>query len=207
MNGEILERLIRDIYGPGGLKDRLGELERMPFMTPGKMNNIEDRIDAIDDRLDDLEAEIGENPQGSSASVAERIAGIKSDADVPADLMSITASGPKIGIMNYMGARMNNIADDSVREITPGNTIGIILIAARDRDYGEVYGLAAYRVASRPFVQGIALSPGVEVGVGVPTGTTGTDGKVGIYAATTGKIYIENRFGSLISLNIVLFGE
>lgn len=58
MNGEILERLIRDIYGPGGLKDRLGELERMPFMAPGKMNHIEDGIDAIDDRLDDLETGI-----------------------------------------------------------------------------------------------------------------------------------------------------
>jgi len=34
-----------------------------------------------------------------------------------------------------------------------------------------------------------------EVGTGVPTGTTGTSGNMGVYAHTDGKIYIENRRG------------
>ena len=38
-----------------------------------------------------------------------------------------------------------------------------------------------------------------EVGTGVPTGTTGTDGFVGIYAHTDGKIYVENRVGFAVN--------
>lgn len=100
-------------------------------------------------------------------------------------------------------------ADDAVLTIALGGDVfaGAALIHANSAGVGA--GLVFFRSASTAsFVRVVtsinsffALGDGV-----VPTGTTGTDGRVNI-GAVDGNLYIENRSGNTWFFNTTIFGR
>ena len=109
----------------------------------------------------------------------------------------------RIGENNLVGSSQT-IADDAVYSFTPGATIGIVEISPRAISYADCWGKAAYRATSTVFTTKMYGSAVVDVSTGVLTGTTGVNGHVTISAHTDGKIYIENRRGTAISIGILL---
>ena len=91
------------------------------------------------------------------------------------------------------------VADDAVTSFTPGSNRGMIFLGGDSTHMGA----AGYvcRSGSTQETYLLLNSAGTfAVGTGVPTGTTGTDGKFNIFAASAdGKIYFENRLGGSFS--------
>jgi len=101
--------------------------------------------------------------------------------------------GSSIGI-----AVVEGLADDAVTSFTPRSNRGMIFAGGDSTHMG-----AAGYVCRTPSTQETYLllnSAGTfAVGTGVPTGTTGTDGKFNIFASSNGNIYFENRLGGSFS--------
>lgn len=124
-----------------------------------------------------------------------------------ATLLTDLGGAPKIGTLNYSGTAVT-INDDSVYSFTPGRQIGVMLLYGRSAGYYGLHAIVSYRVLSTGYSLKILGHANVAVTTGALTGTTGVDGNVTVSAShADGKLYIENRYGSAISLGIVLLGE
>ena len=53
-----------------------------------------------------------------------------------------------------------------------------------------------------PNAQAISVQANINVTTGILNGTTGTNGKITVSAASDGKIYIENRLGGAINISV-----
>ncbi len=189
----------------------------MPASYPGSVKSFTTKVDGVDDvqaahvndlqlEVEAVETELGANPKGTSASVSEKITGVKSSAG-SADVLNISAAGASLGLKNYSGTNIT-ILDNGVYSFTPGKIIGVLLIYGRDSGYFGVHGIVSYRVAATHFTLKIAGHAGLAVATGALTGTTGVDGNVTVSAnSADGKVYIENRHGLTINIGIVLLGE
>jgi hypothetical protein len=92
-------------------------------------------------------------------------------------------------------ARNVTIADDAVATITPLNADGFIKFWFRGTSgaYAEAY----FKVGASPAAgKTSAGGAAAVVGTGVPTGTTGVDGNLTLFAAADSNLYIENRTGA-----------
>ena len=189
----------------------------MPASYPGSVKSFTTKVDGVDDvqaahvndlqlEVEAVETELGANPKGTSASVAAKIAGVKSDAGA-SDVLNISSGGTRLNSGNYSGVAVT-ISDDAVYSFTPGQSIGVVLIYARHVSYNQVHGIVVYRTTSTHFTYKILGHAQLAVTAGALTGTTGVDGNVTVSAnAGDGKLYIENRHGMAISIGVVLLGE
>lgn len=189
----------------------------MPASYPGSVKSFTTKVDGVDDvqaahvndlqlEVNAIETELGTNPKKTSASVSEKIAGVKTVAAV-SDILSISAAGVFLGVNNYYGTNVT-INDDSVYSFTPGKSIGVLLIHSRNATYALIHGIVIYRTVVTGYTYKIAGHAQLAVTTGVLTGTTGVDGNITVSASDAdGKIYIENRHGVTISIGIVLLGE
>lgn len=103
------------------------------------------------------------------------------------------------------------INDAAVYTVDLSNVGGIagVLINARNSSYNTVNCLAQFRKSATAFCDIIVQSSNaVEVGSTgtTPTGTSGTNGKVTLFARENDTLYIENRRGSAISISLTFFG-
>jgi hypothetical protein len=129
----------------------------------------------------------------------------KSHSHTVADGSGAIASDQNISTTkNYQG-QTASINDDAATSFTPGAAAGIIVISHRNSAYSTAWGVVAYSTG-QPFTTALVVSANCNVTTGVLAGTTGTDGKMTVSAHTNGKLYIENRLGVTISINILTFG-
>lgn len=137
-------------------------------------------------------AAIGAHITGNKDLVipADGTAAIREVANVFGELVTVPA---------IMSGASGPILDDGVFSFTPSNNTGLIIIwnlmggvAAGNRT-----AIIAYRAVATANCALLAQpAASIEVAASALTGTTGTDGKVTVAAASDGKIYIENRSGS-----------
>jgi hypothetical protein len=96
-----------------------------------------------------------------------------------------------------------DVADDTVVSFVPRFSQGTIGI--RVNNFDDHTGSVAYRARGTGASSSINYGgANLEVGTGIPTGTTGTDGAVTIFTHTDLKIYIENRTNFTINLQTTL---
>ena len=143
-----------------------------------------------------------DHPQYVLMSGNQTVAGTKTFSTIPVLPSSDPTSDNQAARKAYADKMkpayvlMPSLSDDSVYSFTPSNAQGFILWRkAAGADGGA---LVAYDAVSTPYTVLIAGTPIMAVRTGALTGTTGTDGKITISAASDGKIYIENRYGSTI---------
>lgn len=84
------------------------------------------------------------------------------------------------------------LADDTATSFVPPSIKGSIKIYAQDA--ATTTGSAAYESSAVPECISLTAGGDFEVATGVLSGTTGTNDKVTVSAASDGKIYVENRF-------------
>ena len=121
------------------------------------------------------------------------------EVQVPSGLLELNG--------NDIGGTQVTIADDAVASITPPRKGGFMFVTCQgDLDYPQAVnaGVLYYDVGlsiqfNRQTFAGV--SGNVDIVNTDVTGTTGTDGKV-TYAAQTGVIKIENRYGSTLTFQI-----
>ncbi len=124
--------------------------------------------------------------------------------------------GFRIGYPAISGQGFNSrrvtIADDSVA-ITAApvtdKTVLMALVPTGVPGAGNPTGLYWLRCTGSPAATGVNASTttNVDVGTGILTGTTGTDGNLRINAANDGNIYIENRTGVSRTFVLTFFGN
>lgn len=179
---------------------------RLDTVEP-KVTTLEGKVATAETNIGTIQTQLGVNPQGSSANVAEKIAGLKTTATGGTIIMDLQAGGPKIGTLNYSGTQFT-MNDDTAIALDPGKIIGVFVIAARGASYKQAWAIGSYRVGSGAFIVPFVKDASVQTTVGTLTGTTGADGFVTIGVDTVpGKFYIENRLGMTISINFILLGE
>jgi len=97
------------------------------------------------------------------------------------------------------------INDQTFASFTPagGGAAGVLIIGANNDN--SCAALISYRAAAAGnYCVGIALGGNVNVATTALTGTTGTNGKLTVSAASDGKIYIENRRGTNLIFKVLL---
>jgi hypothetical protein len=130
---------------------------------------------------------------------------LKSEVDT-APLCSIEQNGTAIFPSFRSNVARPGVADDTVLSFTPPNTTsGVLLVTVENVQ--NAHALFFYRVNASPVVNAMFTGSLVTFLAGgtVPTGTTGTDGRLNI-SATNGAIYIENRLGSSAIIQWAAFG-
>ena len=99
----------------------------------------------------------------------------------------------------------HSLSDDAVLTITNVPIeYGLILIHSVSTDFGIV-GFRAQSGAAETYLD-FNSSGRIAVTTGILTGTTGTDGKLNISAATNTNLYIENRLGGGTTVGYTLIG-
>lgn len=106
---------------------------------------------------------------------------------------------------NLVGTTPANIADDTAISFSPANLFGSVLVTGRLGTYMQLSALVVYRAYTSPFALLLAGGTAAAVTTGALSGTTGADGKFTISAHTDGKIYLENRMGTTVSIHYVCF--
>ena len=111
--------------------------------------------------------------------------------------------------LTQKGSLLGNISDDAAISFTPSQDIGVIIIHSRSNSYAQtVWGMYSYRVtATGNYIYQMNGGSSMETSTSVLNGTTGSDAKVTISAASDGKIYIENRYGTTISVTKIEIGQ
>lgn len=94
-----------------------------------------------------------------------------------------------------------NIANDGVYSFTLG-TSGAVIIVSGTGTSGNCGVIAVYPNAPTANCSAISIQANMAVTTGVLTGTTGGAGAITVSAATDGKIYIQNRLGSSINMQV-----
>jgi len=113
-------------------------------------------------------------------------------------------------VEQYSAPSTPTIADDAFYTLTPQETIGFLLLGGRNDNYDNINGLFSYRVVASTYCTLMSRdNTSVETAEvsGAPTITDYTDGKVTVVVSDNGNIYIANREGGGISVNIILFGQ
>ena len=123
-----------------------------------------------------------------------------------------TATAPTTGCVHIpsgslVGTTTASMTKDTAISFTPVNNQGMILVWRRSLTVAlTVWGLVYYNAGSTAFTAIASGGANLEVRTGVLSGTTGTDTKVTVSAHTDGKIYIENRVVTGLTLHYVLLG-
>ncbi|MBB4277241.1 parallel beta-helix repeat protein [Rhizobium mongolense] len=104
-----------------------------------------------------------------------------------------------------------DLGDDAVWSITPPRGLGqgVVRIVCESTSNPTVRGEFFYRVVSSAAMTAMWKAPSATSAetTGALTGTTGTDGIMTVSAdVTSGKIYIENRRGSSVIVNVEFMG-
>lgn len=110
-------------------------------------------------------------------------------ADYPAGLTDL----------RVMDHRQLTIADDGVASFTPLMAYGIMEFATSS---SLLSNFVRYRVGASPQTALFLATTNQAVTTGVLSGTTGTDGNFTVSAHTDGKIYIENRRGASLTVDV-----
>lgn len=100
---------------------------------------------------------------------------------------------------------MITVNANSVVAITPADISPGLMLWPQTGGASGHWGLFGLRVDASGFAITMAAGATTAAGTGVPTGTTGTNGNVTVFAGLDGKIYIENRRGINIIFKVVLF--
>lgn len=85
------------------------------------------------------------------------------------------------------------VGDDTAVSFTPPNPAGAILL----HDAASQFAQAIFNTATPAMTAMFTVSGNVVLTTGILAGTTGTNGKLTISAASDGRIYIENRLGAV----------
>ncbi|MNO52547.1 hypothetical protein D3C76_429710 [compost metagenome] len=94
-----------------------------------------------------------------------------------------------------------SMADDTVSYFKPSKEFGHISVLTQNSLQWS--GMAAYDAqASGVFNQTIYAGAGFATATGVLAGTTGADGFLTISPAVDGKVYVENRAGAALTIQI-----
>lgn len=94
-----------------------------------------------------------------------------------------------------------SLPDDSVSYFKPTREFGHVSVLTQNSLQWS--GMAAYDAqASGVFNQTIYAGAGFATSTGVLTGTTGTDGNLTLSPAVDGKVYVENRAGAALTIQI-----
>jgi hypothetical protein len=113
-------------------------------------------------------------------------------------------------VEQYSAPSTPTIADDAFYTLTPQETIGFLLLGGRNDSYDNINGLFSYRVTANIYCTLMSRdNTSVETAEvsGAPTITDYTDEKVTVVVSDNGNIYIANRKGASISINLILFGQ
>jgi hypothetical protein len=109
---------------------------------------------------------------------------------------------------NLVGGLQVTIADDAVAVITPPRTGGYCMISAFTGTTPQLQWSGFFTFDSEVSEAYTAIQSGssftVATNVGIPTGTTGVDGRVTVFLTDPGDtfLYINNRRGGSVTLNI-----
>jgi len=108
---------------------------------------------------------------------------------------------------NYTGI-ITTINNDAVYSFTPGTSIGALLVVCRSgAGYEGWNGMVSYRTAAVHKTAKMFGHADLDVTVGALAGTTGSDGHMTVSANSgDGKVYIENRVGTALSMSFVVLG-
>jgi hypothetical protein len=174
----------------------------------------------INSPLEALDAVIPKNASGEGVSVdADGTVTIKLGDNAGVEKVSITDSGDnevlsitsegQVKAKAY-GSPQDDIvlADDTATSFVPVADSGIIVVAPRGGSYKEIAGVVNYRASSSPYAFIVAQGSGgkIEITTGVLTGTTGTDTKFTVSAASDGTLYFENRLGFSVIFDAIILG-
>ena len=165
--------------------------------------------DTVQDAIDEVAAGGG---GGAVASVFGRTGAVAAAAsDYDADQIDFTPAGGvaatdvQAAIEELDGEKLvkrpfqATLADDAVTSFTPESDRGLVFFLG---SHSSSMGMVALRCDSTPVSAALSNGGSVAAGTGVPTGTTGVDGKVNVFAASDGDIYIENRIGFSLTFAI-----
>lgn len=148
------------------------------------------------------------------------VAAARGNLDAPGLSVSNSYSG---ALNDFQGVRArshihtlppSSIADDSVLSINTGNNAvlgGIVFFVCdqSSRPAGSVYYRSTNPSSGNSHCTVLSVVNGglLTVSTGTPTGTTGTDGRLNIFAGQNtdaGILYFENRLGASISLSALV---
>lgn len=137
----------------------------------------------------------GRNPVFSNVEATEDVT---AGGDLAASSGNLLLSG------NPIFAQQITIADDAVATITTPRNCGWAFITAMPQlRWSGVFG---YDTGSSTNSASVWVTSDFVVTIGaIPTGTTGTDGKVTAFLKSSpgdGKIYLENRAGGALTFNV-----
>lgn len=119
-------------------------------------------------------------------------------ANVNVGYYSGTLSAVEIGNRLFR----TNITDDDFSVIRFATLPGSRVIVTLSSDDGTVRGVFQIIPQSATFAAFGTLGSNVEFLATVPTGTTGTDGKVSLHLTASGALYIENRRGATVKADV-----
>lgn len=98
------------------------------------------------------------------------------------------------------------IADDTAILVPTPTSAGFILITVAGSDpRSDVSAIVVQDTGTTPTLQSLFATPLVDLFSGVLTGTSATDGSLGV-SAVTGGIWVENRLGSGQSVSVTFVG-
>ena len=135
---------------------------------------------------------------------------VEATGDVDANGDISTASGVAILNGNSVFGQQFTIADDAVAVITPPREGGFAFVsgftgAAPQLRWSGVFG---FDVGSSENKVDISLGTDfvTAIIVGIPTGTSGTDGKLTVYLTDpgNGNLYFNNRSGSVLTISLTI---
>lgn len=102
------------------------------------------------------------------------------------------------------GGRLNTaytIADDNVASFSL--VYGCVIVTARDDStVGCIIGV---RSGASPYTTSLGVGSNTNLSTATLTGTTGTDGKFTVSASGSGVIYLENRRGASVTVQVLVF--
>jgi len=135
-----------------------------------------------------------------------------SEAGSLTETMRINECGPIIPVGGgYQGFEFSSIADDAADSFFALCRIGFLLIGGRTSTAANVNALIIFRTGSSGinFIQIVSQSGSSLVDVlndTTLTGTTGVNGRFTVSTQTDQNIYLENRIGSAVSVQVIPFG-
>lgn len=99
------------------------------------------------------------------------------------------------------------IADDTAVGVVPPNTAGIVIVSTGEglviRTAAFLYQVDASPVLVPAFTDALPTGSVVVASTAAAlAGTTGTDAKLNVAAFTDGKLYVENRLGSSVTVTL-----
>lgn len=104
----------------------------------------------------------------------------------------------------YRGVATGSIVDDATVSYSLAAAYGLVMIGSRGSSYATVGGLFHFEAGA--FVTSLAAGAIMETSTTATNSTGATDGKVCVSVTSGPTLYIINRAGLTIDINVVLFG-